>query len=180
MKSIQKFAWTCTGILVFFLGFSVYLFAQDRPHYTDPEIASIAVTANQIDVNYADIALEKSEDPAIRRFAQTMKDDHNAVIKMAVDLAEKLGVTPADNAFTRELLAGEKEMTDKLNDASGKDFDKIYIDNEVAYHDAVIGAVKTILIPETENEELKNLLIKVSPTLQAHLDHALMVQKDFQ
>lgn len=180
MKTLKNVTIWFFGLSLLMLGFSNPVFSQDNPQYTDPEIASIAVTANQIDVNYADIALEKSESEDIRRFAQTMKDDHNAVIKMAVDLATKLGVTPADNNFTQTLLDGEKEMTEKLNAASGAEFDKIYIDNEVAYHEAVINAVKTILIPQTENAELKDLLVKVSPTLQTHLEHAQMVQKEYQ
>lgn len=180
MKTLKNVMIGFFGFSLLVLGFSSPVFSQDDPQYTDPEIASIAVTANQIDVNYADIALKKSENEDVRRFAQTMKDDHNAVIKMAVDLATKLDVTPADNEFTQSLLQGEEEVTKKLEKASGEEFDKIYIDNEVAYHEAVINAVKSILIPQTENAELKELLVKVSPTLQTHLEHAQMIQKKYQ
>ena len=62
---------------------------------------------------------------------------------------------------------------------SAKDFDKAYIDNEVSYHKAVIGAVEDLLIPETENAELKELLQNVVPALKTHLAHAEMVQKMF-
>ena len=58
-------------------------------------------------------------------------------------------------------------------------FDKTYIDNEVAYHKAVIAAVEGLLIPETENAELKALLENVVPALKTHLAHAEMVQKQF-
>ncbi len=179
MKSLKNvFGWIF-GISLILMGFTVMGSAQNTPEYSDPEIASIAVTANQIDVRYAEIALKKSDNEEVRRFAQTMKDDHSAVIKMAVDLATKLGVTPKDNAFTQTLLAGEKETSRKLNALKGNAFDKAYIDNEVVYHDAVIHAVKTVLIPQTDNAELKELLVKVAPTLQIHLDHAKMVQKEF-
>jgi putative membrane protein len=43
----------------------------------------------------------------------------------------------------------------------------------------VIGAVEGLLIPETENAELKELLQNVVPALKAHLGHAEMVQKMF-
>ncbi|WP_299397143.1 DUF4142 domain-containing protein [uncultured Gelidibacter sp.] len=56
------------------------------------------------------------------------------------------------------------------------DFDKIYIDNEVAYHEAVIGAIKNILIPQAKNKELKALLETVLPALETHLGHAKMAQ----
>jgi putative membrane protein len=48
----------------------------------------------------------------------------------------------------------------------------------VIYHKAVISAVETVLIPETENIELKNLLQAVLPALRAHLAHAEMLQKN--
>ena len=56
---------------------------------------------------------------------------------------------------------------------------KAYINNEVAYHKSVIGAVETILIPQAKNAELKSLLQQVLPALKTHLEHAEMVQKNF-
>lgn len=163
-----------------FLLMSVMAFSQNKtPQLTDPEIASVAVTANQIDVNYAKIALKKTHNNDIRKFAQSMKDDHTAVIKQAVALAKKLGVTPEDNAVTESLLKGEKKTIKMLNSKNGEDFDKAYIDNEVAYHEAVIKAVKNLLIPQADNAQLKSLLIKVAPVLAQHLEHAKMVQAEF-
>ncbi|MCO5231701.1 MAG: DUF4142 domain-containing protein [Chitinophagales bacterium] len=154
--------------------------AQEKPQLTDPEIASVAVTANQIDVDYAAIAIKKSSNKDIINFAKTMQTDHLAVIGMATKLAEKLHVTPKSNAVTQSLLDGAKKMKSDLNSKSGKAFNKAYIDNEVAYHKSVIQAVETILIPQTKNSELKDLLIKVLPSLKVHLEHALMVQKNFK
>ena len=59
---------------------------------------------------------------------------------------------------------------------SGISFDMEYIDNEVAYHKAVIAIVKDLLIPETDNDELKELLENVVQALEMHLNHAIMVQ----
>ena len=41
----------------------------------------------------------------------------------------------------------------------------------------MIAAVKDLLIPESDNAELKALLETVLPALEAHLGHAEMVQK---
>ena len=154
--------------------------AQNKPDLTDPEIASVAVVANQIDIGYAEIAAKKSKNAEILDFAATMKRDHNTVIEQAVALAKKLGVTPKDNAVSKKLLADAANTKKTLNKKSGKAFDKAYVDNEVAYHKAGIGAVETLLIPETDNAELKALLQKVVPILKTHLGHAEMVQKNFK
>lgn len=147
---------------------------------TDPEIASVAVTANQIDINYALVAKEKSKNAEVLKFAETMANDHKAVIAQAVALVTKLKVTPKDNAVSKKLLADAEKTKKKLKSKSGKSFDKAYIDNEVAYHKAVISAVESLLIPSAKNAELKTLLQKVVPALKIHLAHAEMVQKNFR
>lgn len=154
-------------------------FAQDAPKLTDPEIAHVGVTANQIDVNYGKLCLEKSRNKDVRHFAETMIKDHQGVINQASDLAAKLGVTPKDNAVSKSLMEGSARTTKMLKSLSGTAFDKAYIDNEVVYHKAVINAVKTVLIPQTRNAELRNLFVTISPVLEAHLAHAEMVQKEF-
>ena len=161
-------------LFVGLMGFISY--GQQKNELSDPEVASVAVVANQIDIDYAQIALKKSSNSAIKEFANTMATDHQAIIDQAVALAKKLGVTPMDNAVSQSLMDGAKKTKKELNEASINDFDKLYIDNEVAYHKAVIDAVKNILIPDTDNSELKNLLETVLPALEIHLEHAEMVQ----
>ena len=144
---------------------------------TDPEIASVAVTADQIDIDYANIAKEKSKNADVLKFAATMAKDHQSVNDQAVALATKLGVTPKDNATTQSLLAGAVDTKAMLNSKSGADFDKAYIDNEVAYHKAAISLVENTLIPDAENAELKSLLQSALPIFKEHLEHAEMIQK---
>lgn len=157
---------------------SVSVNAQGK--LSDEEVASVAVVANQIDIEYAAIAKEKSKDKEVLKFAETMSSDHKAVIAKAVELVTKLGVTPKENAVGKDLQAGAEKTKTMLKSKSGKEFDKAYIDNEVTYHKAVIAAVETVLIPESENAELKALLTSVVPALKAHLAHAEMVQKNFK
>ncbi len=152
--------------------------SQDKITLTDPEIASVAVVANQIDIDYADIAKKKSKDKEVLKFAETMASDHKAIIGSAVELVTKLKVTPKDNAVSKKLNSDADATKKMLMSKSGKEFDKAYIDNEVAYHKAVIETVEKVLIPQSKNAELKALLQSVVDPLKAHLKHAEMVQKD--
>lgn len=153
--------------------------AQGDTKLSDPEIASVAVVANQIDIDASKIAKEKSKNAEVLRFAQLMSDDHSAVLAQAVALAKKLNVTPKDNAVSRKLLSDAAETKKSLQSKSSEAFDKAYIDNEVAYHQAVIAALTGLLIPQSQNAELKKLLQDVTPAFNAHLAHAEMVQKTF-
>jgi putative membrane protein len=146
---------------------------------SDTEVASVAVAANMIDIKYAEIAKKKSKNAEVLNFAETMMKDHNAVLAQASDLVKKLNVTPKDNAVSQKLNGDAEKTRKELNSKSGAEFDKAYIDNEVGYHKAVIDAVKNILIPETENAQLKDLLNGILPALETHLQHAEMVQKKF-
>lgn len=168
----------CTLIISSFLiVLSSSAYAKDKPKLTDPEIASVAVVANQSDISYAKVALDKSHNTDIKEFANTMIKDHSAVINQAVALVKKLSVTPKSNEVSKSLEKQATETLKALNAASAKDFDKVYIDNEVKYHEAVISAVKSLLIPESNNPELKGLLEGVLPVLEMHLKHAQMVQQ---
>ncbi|MFC5270251.1 DUF4142 domain-containing protein [Adhaeribacter terreus] len=181
MRKIQNATAWIAGAL-----FSVFLLqvpAQAQKatgKLSDPEVASVAVTANLIDIDYAKIAKERSKNAEVIKFADMMAKDHQSVIDQAVALAGKLKITPKDNATTKKLLADAEKTKTILRAKSGAAFDKAYIDNEVAYHKAVISTVKDVLIPETENAELKKLLQDAAPIFQAHLEHAQMVQKQFR
>lgn len=178
MKNFKTILFTAiTGALL--MALPIVSSAQETK-LTDPEIASIAVTANQVDIDYATVAKAKSKNADVLQFAETMTNDHKAVIAQAVALVTKLKVTPKDNAVSKKLLDDAAKIKKTLNSKSGKAFDNAYVDNEVAYHKAVISVVETMLIPATKNVELKDLLKAVVPALKAHLGHAEMLQAKFK
>ncbi|MEO8569596.1 MAG: DUF4142 domain-containing protein [Ginsengibacter sp.] len=175
MKSKNPFKPLMTGAIACAIMFSIPAFAQDTK-LSDAEIASVAVTANQIDIDYAAIAKQKTKNVDVLKFAQTMATDHKSVIDQAVALVTKLKVTPKDNAVSQKLLADAVKTKKMLRSKSGNAFNKAYINNEVAYHKAVIDAVENLLIPDAQNAELKSLLQNVLPVLKTHLEHATMLQ----
>jgi len=143
---------------------------------TDPQIASIVVTANQVDIDAGKLAVARSTDAAVKSFAQLMITDHTGVNKQAVDLVTKLKVTPEDNATSKSLKDGGEKNIASLKALKGAEFDKAYIDHEVAYHQQVLDAVDKTLIPSATNADLKALLVKVRPAFVAHLEHAKKIQ----
>jgi len=149
-------------------------FAADGPN--DAQIVGIVLAADQADIDYGNIALAKSHSKPVREFAQRMVTDHSAVQKSVIDLSNKLGVTAQDSATSDGLKSGEVDVKAKLNSLKGKDFDKYYIDNEVAYHKTVTDAVANVLIPNAQNPELKSALEGAQPLFLKHLEHARLVQ----
>jgi putative membrane protein len=150
---------------------------NDASAPSDANIAAIAVAANQIDVDAGNQALTKTSNPEVKQFAQTMVQDHGAVIKKATDLAGKLKLTPEDNDLSRKLKSDAQATADKMKGLSGTAFDKAYVANEVAYHQAVLDALDKVLIPDAKNAELKKLLEQVRPVIAQHLHHAESLDK---
>ena len=147
---------------------------------TDPQIAAIVVAANQVDIDAGNLALKKTKNADVKKFAQLMVTDHTSINKAAVDLVTKLKVTPEETDASKGLVSGGAENRAKLEKLDGAAFDKAYVDNEVAYHKAVIDTIDQKLIPSAKNAELKNTLVAVKPTIEAHLKHAEMVQQELE
>ncbi|WP_372784008.1 DUF4142 domain-containing protein [Phenylobacterium sp.] len=146
----------------------------------DAQIAHIAYTAGGLDVAAGKQALAKSQNKAVRDFAQEMVRDHTAVNDQALALVKKLGVTPQDNPTSQGLSKDAAAKLASYAKLSGKAFDKAYVDNEVAYHKTVNGALSTVLIPDAQNGELKGLLqtgLKLFTEHQLHAEHLAMSLK---
>ncbi len=160
------------------LGCSV--FAQGTAKLTDPQIAHIAYTAGQIDIQAAQLALKKSKNKEVRAFAGDMVRDHKAVNDKALALVKKLKVTPEDNDTSKALSKQAADKNAELSKLSGNAFDKAYIENEVAYHKTVNDALQNTLIPSASNQELKDLLSTGLKIFQGHQQHAEHVAAEFK
>jgi putative membrane protein len=163
------------------LAFSVAIFAvltagmalaNPAAKPTDPQIAHIAYTAGQLDVEAAKQALDKSKNNDVRAFAEEMVRDHTAVNDQALALVKKLNVTPEDNPTSKALTKQAEANHQRLASLSGEQFDKAYVDNEVVFHKTVNDALSTTLIPDAQNADLKSLLQTGLKLFQQHLQHA--------
>jgi putative membrane protein len=143
---------------------------------SDANIAAIVVAANTIDVQNGQLALSMSQNAEVKTFANQMVADHTSVNKKATDLLVRLKVTPKESETSRTLKAGAAVTLATLETRIGGEFDRAYVDNEVAYHQAVIDMLDQALIPGARNKDLKALLVAVRPAFVAHLEHARHIQ----
>jgi putative membrane protein len=142
----------------------------------DAQIAAIVVTANQVDIDAGKLAKSQAHSTEVKDFAQRMITDHSGVNKSATELVQKLHVTPETNPTSQSLKEGGEQNLAALKKLNGSQFDRAYVDHEVAYHQSVLDALDQTLIPSASNEELRALLVKVRPAFAAHLEHAKQLQ----
>jgi putative membrane protein len=132
--------------------------AQDAEILTDSQIIHIVYTAGQIDTAAANLALKNSSNNVVRDFANVTLRDYAAAYTVAASLIAKLNINPQDNAISRSLAGAAAEHAQRLSKLSGGDFDKAYIQNELAFYVFISGALEVTLIPSAQNSEIKSLL----------------------
>jgi putative membrane protein len=144
----------------------------------DAQIAGIVVTANTVDIDAGKLAETKAQDPKVKAFAQRMVTDHGGVNAQASALAQKLKLKPEASDVSKSLQQGGAANVSRLQGLQGAAFDSAYVEHEVVYHQAVLDAIDKTLIPNAKNAELKNLIVKVRPAIDDHLQHAKHLQDD--
>jgi putative membrane protein len=145
------------------------------PALTDANIVAILDAANAADSASGAVAAARGTSADVKSFGRDMMRDHHALRAAGQDLAKKLNVTPEPPA-NDTTLAANKKWNDSLTALPrGAAWDKAYIDNEVKVHEQVLSTAQTAL-GAAQNAELKNLIQKAAPNIQAHLDHAKMIQ----
>ncbi|MEM7303077.1 MAG: DUF4142 domain-containing protein [Pseudomonadota bacterium] len=166
-----------TGIAVAGMLFATQALANDPAELSDVEIAHVAYTADNLDIRYAHLALAKSKNPEIHKFAKTMIRDHEAVNEQALALLKKLGAEAKDNFLSQKLNRDGDAIIAKFSALSGAEFDRAYAENELAYHKAVNALVGEVFIPNIENPEVKALFEEGLKIFKAHEAHAEMMVK---
>jgi putative membrane protein len=134
----------------------------------DATIVAIFDAANTWDIETGALAEKKGTTKEIRDFGAMLVHDHTMVRQQGRDLAKKLGVHPTPPKDFAMAKDHETAMA-MLRAAKGAEFDRAFLQHEVAYHKAVIDAVSTTLLPATQNQELKDLETRIAPAFEAHM-----------
>jgi putative membrane protein len=174
MQSLTRILAAAVGaVLVGAVGFnpSTALAQGAQSKLDDATIVAIFDAANTYDIETGSIAARKGSSSAVRDFGAMLERDHKNVRAQGRELAKSLNVAPTppkDFALAKAHVAARQS----LNTLSGKEFDRAFLQHEVDFHNAVIDAVTTTLLPATENAQLKDLETKIAPAFVAHRDRA--------
>ncbi|MGH7603638.1 MAG: DUF4142 domain-containing protein [Gemmatimonadaceae bacterium] len=148
-------------------------------NWSDANIFALLDEANMADSSAGAIAATKGTSSSVRSFAKRMERDHHTLRAQGQALAKKLNITPAAPSDDPVTSMAQNETNTLNSTAKGKDFDKAYVDAEVDAHKAVLD-LATKAAGQTQTAELKNLIQKAAPVVQAHLTLVESIQKKLQ
>lgn len=145
---------------------TVQLNEQDR------ELIQDIAHANLAEIETGKMALEKSEDPQIKKFAQMMIDDHTKAMKELQNLAQKKGIT-----LPNETDIQHKTIALALQALNGETFNEQYISRVgVGSHERTLGLLQKTQ-KEAKDQDLKAYATKTIKPVSRHLDQARKLDK---
>ena len=136
----------------------------------DGQILGIYIQVNGFDIETALLGSAQGASDDVRNLAKHVASDHSGVRQAAYGLAEKCNVTPILPAERNAAAVEHINAMAKLQGLKGADFDRAYIEHEVAFHRAAIEAVKTALLPSAQCADLKAHFTQVLPAFEHHLE----------
>jgi len=144
--------------------------------WSDANVVDVITVANQGEIDYSQLGVEKATNPSVKQFAQLMVKDHGTMLDGVKSLATKLNVTPAPNDKVNDLQKeNQKDISDLNGKKVGKDFDKEFMDEQVDMHQETLDLLND-LDGKTTNADLKAAIADAKPKVQAHLDQAKAIK----
>lgn len=141
---------------------------QDSPNVSAQDNAFFRDTAaaNMTEIQLSQAALNQSQNASVKQFAQRMIDDHTAAENQLSTLATSKGA-----AAPTKLDEMHMKMVSDLQASSGKAFDTMYVDDQIAAHKE---AIKNVQHEADEGSDMdsKNMAMTLLPQLKEHLQMA--------
>jgi putative membrane protein len=144
--------------------------------WTDAIVVDVLTVANQGEVDYSQVGVDKATNPSVKQFAQMMVKDHGDMLTSVKNLSTKLNVTPAANDKVNDLQKeNQKDITDLNGKTVGKDFDKEFMEEQVDMHQETLDLLNHLHTKPT-NADLTPAIAEARPKVQAHLDQAKSIK----
>jgi len=131
-----------------------------------------ASVANKFEIESSKLALDKSQNGQIKKFAQHMVDDHTKTAKTLEETltSADVNVTPANHLDDKH-----QKLLAELQSLSGVAFDKRYIDLQTTAHKKAVKLFSDYS-KNGKNQALKNFASDTLPALKKHLKYVQKLQ----
>ena len=137
---------------------------EDNDMENDADFVAETVAANYAEIEFAQLAAQRSNNAEVKALAGQLVKDHTKVLGDLKALAQAKAITipvEAEDADARKI--------EKFYDESGKDFNKKWTKEMIDKHEKSINRFEK-RFEKTEDAELKALVDKTLPHLRMHLD----------
>jgi putative membrane protein len=125
----------------------------------------MAAASDMFEIQSSQLARSRGRSPAVKDFAQMMIDQHTQTTAQLTAAARAAGVTPPMPA----LLPMQSRMMADLQSASGADFERVYLSQQVQAHEMAL-ALHSNYASNGDAPALRAVASAAVPIVQQHLD----------
>lgn len=127
----------------------------------------LAGESDVYEITSSQIALMRSQDPDVRRFASMLIDHHTRTTNALLLQAKTAGLTPPPAV----LGPRTREQIDRLLSVQGSSFDREYLTQQVPAHEQAL-AIHSTYAERGDIPELRTAAAGAAPIVTQHLDEA--------
>jgi putative membrane protein len=151
-------------------------FVETSAAFTDAGILAMLDEANESDSSAGALAMDKATDPELKAFAAAMMQEHHALRVKGAELQKQLSLTPRLPAADPLAPTTDAEMLALRAAADGPEFDRAYVQEEVATHRVILDLAERAR-RATPSSGIRDYIDRMASVLHRHLARALALQK---
>jgi putative membrane protein len=145
---------------------------------TDDEVMSVISIALARQLEQTQLGRDRATSPRVRAYADHVAREESAS-KSNWDGLTKVRVAATKPSDTSLRLSTDADLAlESMRTRNGSDFDRTFIDSEVARNAELLDLIDRRLLPITENATLRNTLIALRPQVLAHLQLADQIARE--
>jgi putative membrane protein len=133
--------------------------------------------ANTTEIQLSTMAASKARSPQVKQIARKLASDHTKNRQQVQALAQKLNVNLTPSAGGSVTASDSAAMPADLQGKTGTDFDKAFVQHEIADHQSNIDKIEKQILPSIQNQQVKSYLQKTVTEMQGHLSSLKQVQQ---
>ena len=138
----------------------------------DEQTLAILAAMDQTQIAHGQLALERSQSPQVRDFAESMVQKHSASKEEIARIATTNGLTVEAGAISRELSANADHDLQTLSAADPTTFDEVYVKLQIDHYREFLSLLNGRLLPDADNEALLHRLQACRDAAEEHLRRA--------
>lgn len=124
----------------------------------------LAGAGDLFEIQSSQVALERTQNPEIRRYAQMLIEHHTRLSAATERAARQAGLRPNPPA----LEPHQQAMLSDLQAARGREFDSLYVRYQIAAHQGALG-LHTNYSMHGDRPQLRRAAASARPVVQGHL-----------
>ncbi|GAB1538337.1 hypothetical protein NUACC21_09960 [Scytonema sp. NUACC21] len=139
---------------------------RSQANNLDQQFVTQAAQSDLTEIQTSRLALQRSQNQAVRKYAQRMIQEHTSSSKQLTQIAQQKKLQ-----LPKDIGSDNRALVSQLGGLKGTDFDQAYMQGQVASHTKTLANYQNYL-QQGNDPQLKAFASKVAPLVADHLEMA--------